>query len=274
VESVAVGDRVTTETYASTCGSCRYCREGRPNLCPERRSIGSGVNGGFTNYVVVPERNVHRLPDNVDFQEGALTEPLACAVHGALDLPRLTPGDVAVIAGPGAIGLLTLQAVRAGGARTVVLGADVDGRRLQMARELGAEAVFNVQRDDYRSAIAELTEGQGADIVYECSGAGPAAQTLLELARRGGQYAQIGLFGKPVAWDLDQVCYKELSVTGSNASTPGSWARALRLMADGSVDLKPLVSGVFPITEWRKAFDIFEQRSGLKTLLQPVEEIS
>jgi L-iditol 2-dehydrogenase len=143
-----------------------------------------------------------------------------------------------------------------------------------MARELGAEAVFNVQRDDYRSAIAELTEGQGADIVYECSGAGPAAQTLLELARRGGQYAQIGLFGKPVAWDLDQVCYKELSVTGSNASTPGSWARALRLMADGSVDLKPLVSGVFPITEWRKAFDIFEQRSGLKTLLQPVEEIS
>jgi len=271
VEGFEIGDRVTTETYASTCGSCRYCREGRPNLCPERRSIGSGVNGGFTTYVIVPERNVHFLPDNVTYEEGALTEPLACAVHGALELPRVMPGDVAVIAGPGAIGLLTLQAVRSAGARTIMLGTQLDEHRLQMARTLGGTA-FNVHGDDYRRAIEEVTDGRGADVVYECSGAGPSAQALLDLVRRGGQYAQIGLFGRPVSWDLDQVCYKELGVTGSNASTPSSWARALALMADGSVNLAPLVSGVFPITEWRAAFDIFEQRSGLKTLLQPVEE--
>jgi L-iditol 2-dehydrogenase len=274
VDGVKVGDRVTTETYASTCNSCRFCREGRPNLCPARRSIGSGVNGGFTNYVVVPERNIHLLPDNIGYQEGALTEPLACAVHGALEMPRLTPGDLAVIAGPGAIGLLTLQAVKAAGVRTIMLGTDVDEHRLQVAQDLGADATFNVQRDDYRSLIEQMTEGYGADIVYECSGAGPAAQMLLELVRRGGQYAQIGLFGKPVSWDLDQICYKELGVTGSNASTPSAWTRALRLMASGSVSLKPLVSGVYPITEWRTAFDIFEQRSGLKTLLQPVEAIA
>src|SRR5947209_1093911 len=147
VERIRVGERVTTETYFSTCGSCRFCRTGRINLCPDRRSIGSAVNGGFTSYLVVPERNVHRLPDDVSFLGGALTEPLACVVHGALELPRLVPGDVAVVAGPGAIGLLTLQAVKAAGATTIVLGTDTDEHRLRMARELGADFTFNVQRD-------------------------------------------------------------------------------------------------------------------------------
>jgi L-iditol 2-dehydrogenase len=271
VERVRPGDRVTTETYVFTCGECRFCRAGRINLCPQRRSIGSAVNGGFTSYLVVPERNVHRLPDDVSDLAGALTEPLACVVHGALELPRLTPGDFAVIAGPGAIGLLTMQVVKAAGTAVAVLGTDADGHRLDLAGELGADHTFNVQRDDVRAAIAELTDGAGADIVYECSGAGAAAQTLLDLVRRAGQYAQIGLFGKPVAWDLDQICYKELAVTGSNATVPSSWIRALRLLADGSVVTEPLISGVYPITEWREAFDVFERKTGLKTILQPVE---
>src|SRR5438067_1258567 len=111
VERVRVGDRVTSETYASTCGSCRYCREGRVNLCPERRSIGSGANGGFAKYLVVPEHNIHLLPDNVSFEEGALSEPLACVIHSVLERSQVTPGDIAVITGPGAMGLLTLQVV-------------------------------------------------------------------------------------------------------------------------------------------------------------------
>ena len=123
----------------------------------------------------------------------------------------------------------------------------------------------------YKAAVMDMTNGLGADIVFECSGAGPAAQMLLELVRRAGQYAQIGLFGKPVAWDLDQVCFKELSVTGSNASIPSAWDRAINLIASGQVKTEPLVSGVYPITGWREAFDAFEKRTGLKTVLQPVD---
>ncbi len=271
VERVRPGDRVTTETYFYTCGKCRFCRSGKINLCPERRSIGSAVNGGFTSYVIVPERNIHHLPGNISYMAGVLTEPLACVVHGALELPKITPGDLAVVAGPGAIGLLTFQVVRAAGARVVVLGTDADEGRLRMAAELGAEYTFNVQRDDYKTAIMDLTNGLGADIVFECSGAGPAAQTLLDLVRRAGQYAQIGLFGKPVAWDLDQVCFKELSVTGSNASVPSAWDRAIDLISSGLVKTEPLVSGVYPVTEWREAFEAFEKRTGLKTVLQPVD---
>ena len=270
VTSLRPGERVTTETYFSACGICRFCREGRVNLCPERRSIGSGVDGGFARFVVVPERNVHVLPESISDLAGALTEPLACVVHGALERPRVMPQDVAVVAGPGTIGLLTLQAVKSAGARVHVLGTDADAHRLRLAEELGADGVYNVQRDQYRDAISDVTGGVGEDIVYECSGAGPAAQTLLELVRRGGQYAQIGLFGKPISWDLEAVCFKELTVTGSNASVPSAWNRALDLMSQGKVRTEVLVSSVLPLTEWRAAFDQFERRSGLKTVLEPV----
>jgi len=271
VTSVTTGQRVTTETYFSTCGVCAYCRTGHNNLCLNRRSIGSAVNGGFTNYVIVPAKNVHNLPESVDFRAGALTEPLACVVHGVLTTPTVSPGDVAVIAGPGAIGLLTLQVVKAAGARAVVLGTRVDAHRLELARSLGADCVLDVEAADAEALIRDITpEGLGADVVYECSGAGPAAAQLLTLARRRGRYVQIGLFGKPVAWDLDQVCFRELTVTGSNASVPSAWDRALVLLASGQVDTRPLISNVYPVTEWESAFAAFEARQGVKMVLEPV----
>ncbi|GAC1319528.1 MAG: zinc-binding dehydrogenase [Chloroflexota bacterium] len=272
VENVRIGERVTTETYVSTCGRCHACRAGRVNLCPERRSIGSGAHGGFTSYLVVPGGNIHSLPKGTSYLAGALTEPLACVVHGALELPRVTPGDIAVVSGPGTIGLLTMQVVRAAGARVIVLGTGVDAHRLQLAAHLGAEQVLDVEHDNVKSVVDEQTDGNGADIVYECSGAGSSATALLDLVRRGGQYAQIGLFGRPLAWNLDQVCLKELRVSGSNASVPSAWKRALALMEAGTVVTEPLVSQVVPITEWQSAFDAFEKRIGLKSILHPVEE--
>lgn len=272
VESVETGMRVTTETYFSTCGVCRYCRTGHENLCLNRKSIGSGVNGGFTNYVIVPAENVHRLPENIDFRAGALTEPLACVVHGVLTNNTIKAGDVAVIAGPGAIGLLTLQLVKAAGATAVVLGTSADSHRLELAHNLGADYILDIQQGDPLELIADITpEGKGADVVYECSGAGPAAMQLLDLVRRQGRYVQIGLFGKPVTWDLDQLCYRELIATGSNASIPAAWIRALSLLESGLVRTEPLITNVFPVTEWQAAFDAFNAKEGVKMVLQPVE---
>jgi L-iditol 2-dehydrogenase len=272
VLGLAPGMRVTTETYFHYCGTCRYCRAGHINLCLERRSIGSAVNGGFTRYLVVPARNLHELPTDVDFHAGALTEPLACVVHATLTAPTVAPGDVAVIAGPGAIGLLTLQVVKAAGAAAIMLGTDADEHRLALASTLGADHVVNVQRNDPAALIHELTEGGfGADVVYECAGAGAAAQQLLTLVRRRGRYVQIGLFGQPVAWDLDQLVYKELTATGSNASTPPSWRRAIELMRTGKVKTAPLITHIFPVTEWERGFAVFEERAGVKTIFTPVD---
>jgi L-iditol 2-dehydrogenase len=266
------GMRVTSETYYSTCGQCLYCRRGQANLCLNRLSIGSGVNGGFTKYLIVPAANVHELPAHIDFNAGALTEPLACVVHGVLNSASVNPGDVAVIAGPGAIGLLTLQVVKAAGATAIMLGTEADGRRLALARDLGADHVINVQQQSPDALIADLTqEGLGADVVYECSGAGAAAQQLLTLVRRRGRYVQIGLFGKTIAWDLDQVCYKELIVTGSNASVPSAWDKALKLLATGVVQTAPLITHSYPVTDWQQAFDTFDTRAGIKAVLTPAD---
>jgi L-iditol 2-dehydrogenase len=263
-----IGDRVTSETYFSVCERCQFCRDGFPNLCPERRSIGSKENGAFTRYLRVPAKNLHPLPDHIDDQSSALTEPLACCVH-ALELTRVEPGDLAVVSGPGAIGLLMLQVVKAAGARVVVLGTGADEARLVVAAGLGADWVVNVQQKDPVALVRDLSNGLGADVVFECSGAGPSAMTCLDLVRRRGRYAQVGLFGRPVSWDLEQVCYKELQVSGSNATVPSSWRKALALLDTGQVRMKPIITTVLPISEWRTGFDIFDQRSGLKILLTP-----
>ena len=272
IDSGLVGKRVTSETYYYTCGTCMYCRRGQNNLCLNRLSIGSGVNGGFTSYLVVPASNIHELPQAVSFEAGALTEPLACVVHGVLGSNSVNPGDIAVITGPGAIGLLTLQVVKAAGAQVIMLGTNADATRLDLAKKLGADYVINVQQDDPAPLITELTqEGLGADVVYECSGAGAAAQQLLTLVRRRGRYVQIGLFGNSITWDLNQVCYKELLVTGSNASVPEAWDKALKLMASGVVQTAPLITHRFTVSEWEQAFEVFGAKTGVKTLLTPIE---
>ncbi len=204
VTAFRAGDRVTSETHYSTCGACRSCREGRANLCMQRRSLGTAVNGAFAPLVEVPARNVHRLPDTVGFRAGALTEPLACVVHGVLDGGKILPGDVAVVSGPGTIGLLAVQVLRAAGARVFILGTEADEHRLCVASCLGAEETVVAASEAGRAAVERLTGGMEADLVAECSGSGAAACTLLDLVRRGGRYTQVGLFGKPVQWDLDQ----------------------------------------------------------------------
>jgi L-iditol 2-dehydrogenase len=130
-----------------------------------------------------------------------------------------------------------LQVVKAAGARARSSWAWAGtANRLALARDLGADHVLNVEQDDPAALVAAITEqGLGADVVYECAGAGPAAQLALTLVRRRGRYVQVGLFGRPVAFDLDQVVYRELTVTGSNASTPPSWLRALDLLRSGQV---------------------------------------
>ena len=269
VTNCQVGDRVTCETYFSVCNECDFCRAGLPNLCPQRKSIGSGVHGGFTQYVLVPAHNIHLLPANVDLIAGALSEPLTCCVH-ALERTHVEPGETVIVSGPGAIGLLMAQVVKAAGAKVVVVGTGADTARLVMAQTLGADLALNVEEGTTPQIVADLTSGVGADVVFECAGVGASAQSCLKLVRRRGRYGQVGLFGKPITWDLDLVCYKELEVHGSFAHLPSAWRKALKLMASGQVQTRPLVSAILPITEWQAAFDAFERRDGLKIVLTPV----
>jgi L-iditol 2-dehydrogenase len=184
--------------------------------------------------------------------------------------PSIRAGDVAVVAGPGPIGLLTLQVLKASGAKVIVLGVEADSERLAAASALGADAVINVGQTAPLAVVQQMTvEGLGADTVYECSGAEAAAQGLLQLVRRAGCYVQIGIFGRPVAWDADQIVYRELVVRGTNASTPASWLRALALLDSGKVQTARLITDVLPLTAWEQAIVARPSPGRIKVIFTP-----
>lgn len=266
------GERVVTESFYTYCGRCEYCVQGHPNLCTKRRSIGSGVDGGLAEYGEVPSTNLHRIPDHVDFVTAALCEPVACTVRG-LDLARIRPGEWVALSGPGPMGLLALQIARASGARVIVLGITQDAARLEAAQRIGADHVIDVQamgREAAREAIVQITNG-GAQVVLECAGAGASASLLFDVARKRGRFAQIGLYGQPVTLNMDEVCYKELTITGTFASVPDAWPRAMELLSLGIVKSENVVSGVWPLEEWREAFARVQAKGALKIMLGSAE---
>jgi L-iditol 2-dehydrogenase len=252
-----LGARVVCETYFSTCGACEWCRAGRPNLCPERRSIGSFVDGGFAPRVIVPARNLHRIPDWLDEHAAVLAEPLACVCHCLLDPPVVSAGDRVLVTGPGPVGLLSAQVARSCGGDVLVVGLPADETRLAAAAGLGL-------------ATAHVgDEGSGFDVVLECSGNAGGASACLEAAGRGARYVQIGVFGKPVTLPFDRVFQKELTVTSGFASTPRSWRRGMLLIASRVVQLEPLVSEVAPLADWERVFADLRAGRGIKVVFDP-----
>jgi L-iditol 2-dehydrogenase len=257
VEDGWLGARVVSETYFSTCGRCEHCRAGRINLCPERRSIGTHVDGAFAPRLHVPVANLHRIPDWLDGHAAALAEPLACVCNVLLERADVRDGDAVLVTGPGPVGLLAAQVARSQGGRVHVRGMPRDAIRLEAARALGFET-------------STTAEGPlDADVVVECSGSEAAIAFCLASARRGGRYVQVGLAGRPVTVPLDLVCFRELTITSGFASTPASWDRALELLERRSIDLEPLLSAVVPLAEWERAFAATRAGGGIKFVLDP-----
>lgn len=269
VEGFAVGDRVVSLTAVHTCGHCTYCYEGLLMLCKERLSIGSGKNGAFAEYMVIPSHLAFHIPDGVSLEAAALCEPLACVIRGVIERTEIKAGDYALVSGPGAIGQLAVQAAKASGARVAVSGTSKDAERLALAKKLGADATIVVDEEDADAAAAAFTGGAGFDIAFECAGAAPSADFCLRALRKHSQYAQIGIFGKKILFDLDLALLKEIKITNSFASERTSWVTALRLLADKKIDTLPLISGTFSLQEWEKAFSMAENREGYKILLMP-----
>lgn len=269
VEGWKVGDRVVSETAFAYCGVCVHCREGYYNLCNQRRTLGYWFDGVFAPYTVVPAARLHPLPAELSFLEGALIEPLACVTHAVMELTHIQPRDWVLVSGPGAVGLATMQVAKAHNARVMVAGTDVDVERMKKATALGADMVVNVQRENILDIIKDVTGGVGVDVALECSGSARALETAILGVRKRGQLTQIGLYGKPITVDFEKICFKEIKVTGSLGSRWLSWENALYLAKSKKVLLEPLVSDVLPLSDWKKAFEMFERKEGLKLVIDP-----
>ncbi|MEK4222312.1 zinc-binding dehydrogenase [Bacillus smithii] len=265
------GDRVTSETTFYICGKCKYCQSGDYNLCSSRKGLGTQQNGSFTKYVIARKESVHRLPEHVDYLSAAMTEPLACA-HHAVSKSAIKKGDVVVVLGPGPIGLLTAQIAKTYGTTVVITGLSNDKIRLEKAKELGIDYAVNIQEEDINALVQSLTDGYGADIVLECTGAVPAVNMGLDLLKKKGQFVQVGIFKNPeIPIDSEKIIQKELTFIGSRSQKPSDWEPSLALMNEKLVNAKALVTHQFDITQWDEAYKVIKNGESIKVILKPTE---
>jgi L-iditol 2-dehydrogenase len=262
VSTFSAGDRVTFDSTVY-CGACAFCRRGDVNLCDARMVLGVSCgdyrrHGAFAEFVAVPARIVHRLPDSLPFEHAAMVEALAVAVH-AVDRRRPASSDRVVVIGCGMIGLLTIQVLRARDCRSIV-AVDLDTGRRALAVRMGAER-----------AVANLSEEPAADHAFEVVGHAATVDAAIRAVRKGGAVTLVGNLAPEVPIPLQVVVSRELTLFGSCASSGSEFAAAVDLLATGAVDVAPLISAVAPLEEGQSWFDrLHRADEGLmKVILTP-----
>jgi len=272
VEGWAEGDRVTFDSTIY-CGRCWHCRAGRVNLCDRRRVLGVSCDeyrhhGAFAEYVAVPQHILYRLPDGLSFERAALVEPLSVAVH-AVHRTRIHLADTAVVIGTGMVGLLVVQSLRAAGCGPVY-AVDLDPGKLELARRLGADEGFDPGQCDVGAEVLRRTAGRGADVAVEVVGATATVQMAVASLRKGGQLTLVGNLSPTVELPLQAAVTRELTLCGVCASQ-GEYPACLELIAQGTVNVDPLITATAPLNEGAAWFQRLQagEPGLMKVILQP-----
>lgn len=266
------GQRVTFDSTVY-CGYCAYCRRGQINLCDNRRVLGVSCedyrrHGAFADFVVVPQRIVYGVPDQLPFEHAALVEPFAIALHAVRRSPPAL-NDTVVVVGAGMIGLALVQAVRHTGCGQLIV-VDVADERLALAANLGATHTLNSGAQNPLQALQELTRGQGADVAFEAVGLTPTVDLALRCLRKGGAVTLVGNVAPMIEFPLQIAVTRELSVYGSCASQ-GEYPACLDMLARGDLDARPLLSATAPLAEGASWFERLHRKEPglLKVVLKP-----
>jgi L-iditol 2-dehydrogenase len=268
VTDVRPGDRVTCET-ALGCGHCQLCLSGHGNICQSRIEVGIiNYDGAMADVIIAPRSTLHSI-GSMPFEIGAFVEPTAVSVY-AVRVAQVTPADRVLVLGAGPIGQLLTQVARAYGARQVVTVARREAK-LALAERLGADATINSSRADLAEAAAELTDGEGFDVVLEAAGATelfPAA--LLAAAIRGRVVLTGSFVGNLAPTDLDLVVCKELSIAGTVGGA-AHYDEAISLLASGRVQAEPLITARLPLREAPRVFEEHAEGAGdsIKVIFSP-----
>jgi L-iditol 2-dehydrogenase len=241
---------------SAPCLHCAMCQRGKYNLCENM----TWLWGAYAEYVKVPARmvlvNMQEIPESVSFEEAAITEPLACVLHG-VEQANVKLGDTVVIIGAGPIGLLHLLTVKKTGAgRTIMI--DLIDERLGFAEKLGADVTINSGKENVEARIKELTGGYGADVVIEAIGLPATWEQALKLARKGGTVLEFGgcPLGTEIKVNAEMLHYGELTVMGTFHTTPLHFRKALSLIATRTIDVRPLVTRKMKLENIKEAFEI------------------
>ncbi|MBA7617369.1 Sorbitol dehydrogenase [subsurface metagenome] len=269
VTDFKVGERVTGVGYWF-CGECFFCKRAMYNICLNAGFTGLTVDGCMAEYVVIPSYAVYKLPESVSDELGALVEPLAVAIH-AVRQGNVCPGDTVAIVGSGTIGLCVLLAARAAGASEVYV-VDKIKRRGELASAMGATAFINPDDGEPVKQVANLTDGLGVDISYECVGHPDTPQLAVDLARKGGTTVIVGVFDKPSSFHFHSVMFNQKTIVGSPIYVHEA-KTAIALLADKRIDPRRLITSKVPLKDAVKmGFEklIANKEDNIKILLQVV----
>lgn len=265
VKKYPVGSPVTSETTFSTCQKCIYCKSGRLNLCPERKSLGSTADGFFSEYLLVPETSVHHLGP-LSLEEGAILEPLACATHAIFEQGQLEGGETVCVFGPGIMGLFIVQLLKLIGCRVYLVCTSHSLPRIKVVESKYIDRVINKDKDNVPAVIDST--GFGVDCVIECSGSLGALSDALDILSPGGSLLTVGEYKEPLSIDLSSILVaREIVLKGSRSSTPSSWQIALKYARERKIEIRPLITDKFEIEDWEKGFDQVKKKEGIKSLL-------
>ena len=258
VTGLRPGDRVAVEPQIH-CGRCRPCQQGRYNCCQYLKVLGVHVNGGMAEQVALPAHLLHVAPPELTFEQLALCEPLAVGLH-AVRRAQVAPGEWVVVLGAGTIGLAAMQAAKARGARVVSL--DVVPAKLELAKRLGADVTLDAGRQEPAEAVKQLTGGDGAAVVIEAVGKAETIRRTLDLVAYAGRIVIIGHSKDEVSLPAQTLVRKEIDLLGSRNSR-GAFPEVIRLMHQGTVDMRPLVSHRLPFSEAIEAFELWDTAPNL-----------
>jgi alcohol dehydrogenase/L-iditol 2-dehydrogenase len=270
VKGFEEGDRVVSETHAVIDLSSPYTRQGLYNLDPNRRGYGAGVDGAMTNFVKVPDRILHHIPNGLSFEIAALTEPCCVAYNAVCGNAGVKPGDSVAVIGPGPIGLLcALVAKIAGAGELVVIGTPPDAKRLEVAKQLGATHTLGAQGEDIVAWTKNFRDGFGFDLVIDAAGVSAALKTAIDIVRPAGQISKVGWGPQPLNFSLDPLVQKAVTLQGSFSHNWPIWERIIGLLGSGQLDIRPVLNRVSPLNEWHEAFEEMHSGRIVKAVLKP-----
>ncbi|MFN6061730.1 MAG: zinc-binding dehydrogenase [Bacteroidota bacterium] len=258
------GDRVVSETAAIINPNSPMSKTGLYNLDPDRKGFGYGVNGAMTRYVRVPARCLHRVPTHLSFEEACLTEPCCVAYNSVAVNSSVKPGDRVIVIGPGTIGILCAAVARICGAEVAVVGLESDKLRLDIAKQYGCETIIGDATE-----WAKDRDGLGADLIVDAAGASITLKMALQWVRPNVQITKVGWGPQPLGFSLDPLVQKNVTLKGSFSHNWPIWERVIALLASGSLNVKPIIGGVWAIDQWKEAFEKMHHGEVVKSVLKP-----
>jgi len=267
VVGFSLGDRVAIESHKG-CGVCVNCLRGLYTVCLNygnhsagHRHYGFTTNGGYAEYVVNHVNTLHPIPDGLGFDEATLITTAGTAMYGITRAGGVEPGETAVVAGPGPVGLMVVQLVKQMGAGRVIITGTRE-ERLALARQLGADLSINTKKEDVIKRVFEITRGIGAGLVFECAGTSGSLTDAIEFTKKNGRVGLIGVYSEPVAINAFKIVQWNITLSGSRAEGDRALDKAAPLMGDGRVKARPLITHTFPLERIHEAFQTFINRTG------------